>query len=142
MSFTDDEVAYLHSQRLARISTVSSDGQPDVAPVGFEFDGTYLYVGGVDPAKTRKFRNVAAGNEKVALVVDDLVSARPWTPRYLRVYGTAELVERQGQFGQAPYMRITPTISWSFNLEGTPFSHDREVRVQRTAHQTPPPAGA
>lgn len=65
--FTDEEVAYLRAQRLARISTVSAAGQPDVVPVGFEFDGTYLYVGGVAPVKTRKFRNVQAGNTKVAL---------------------------------------------------------------------------
>jgi len=63
------------------------------------------------------------------------VSTQPWTPRYLRIYGTAELVERQGQFGLAPSMRITPTISWSWNLEGRPFSHDREVVEHRTVHQ-------
>ena len=136
MAFSAEEIAYLRSQRLARIATVSPDGQPDVVPVGFEFDGTYVYVGGIDPAKTRKFRNVRAGNTKVALVIDDLVSADPWTPRYLRIYGNAELVERQGQFGPAAYMRITPTISWSFNLEGLPFTHDREVNVRRTVHRT------
>ncbi|WP_433519444.1 PPOX class F420-dependent oxidoreductase [Nonomuraea sp. CA-143628] len=134
MSFNEEEVAYLRSQRLARIATVSGDDQPDVAPVGFEFDGTYLYVGGIDPDKTRKFRNVRDGNTKVAIVIDDLPSADPWTPRYLRVYGEAELVERQGQFGPASYMRITPTLSWSFNLEGAPFTHDRDVHVQRTVH--------
>jgi pyridoxamine 5'-phosphate oxidase family protein len=142
MSFSEEEIAYLGSQRLARIATVSADGQPDVVPVGFEFDGTHVYVGGLDPAKTRKFRNVQAGNAKVALVVDDLVSANPWTPRYLRIYGTAELVERQGQFGPAAYMRITPTVSWSFNLEGEPFSHDREVNVRRTVHQVAAGQGA
>jgi pyridoxamine 5'-phosphate oxidase family protein len=136
VSFSEEETAYLRSQRLARIATVSADGQPDVVPVGFEFDGTYLYVGGLDPAKTRKFRNVRAGNTKVALVIDDLVSAAPWTPRYLRIYGNAELVERQGQFGAAAYMRITPTVSWSFNLEGLPFTHDRQVNVRRTVHPT------
>ena len=135
MSFSEEESAYLRSQRLARIATVAADGQPDVVPVGFEFDGTYVYVGGIDPAKTRKFRNVRAGNTKVALVIDDLVSATPWTPRYLRIYGNAELVERQGQFGPAAYMRITPTMSWSFNLEGRSFTHDREVDVRRSAHQ-------
>ena len=135
MSFTEEEVAYLRSQRLARIATVDADGQPDVAPVGFEFDGTYVYVGGIDPARTRKFRNVQAGNAKVALVVDDLVSTDPWTPRFLRIYGTAEIVERPGQFGPAPYLRITPAISWSFNLGGEPFTHDREINVQRTVHQ-------
>ncbi|MET7336974.1 PPOX class F420-dependent oxidoreductase [Nonomuraea sp. NPDC005650] len=138
MSFSEEEIAYLRSQRLGRIATVSGDGQPDVVPVGFEFDGTYVYVGGIDPDRTRKFRNVRDGNTKIAIVVDDLPSADPWTPRYLRIYGDAELVERQGRFGPASYMRITPTVSWSFNLEGLPFSHDREVHVQRTVHQTEP----
>jgi pyridoxamine 5'-phosphate oxidase family protein len=139
VSFSEEEIAYLRSQRLARIATVSADGQPDVVPVGFEFDGSHVYVGGIDPARTRKFRNVRAGNTKVALVIDDLVSADPWTPRYLRIYGTAELVERSGQFGPAAYMRITPAISWSFNLDGLPFTHDRQITVRRTVHQ--PTAG-
>ena len=135
MPFSNEEVDYLRSQRLCRVATVDGDGQPDVAPVGFDYDGSHIYIGGLDPEKTRKFRNVAAGNTKVALVVDDLVSTEPWTPRYLRVYGTAELVERPGQFGQGRYMRVTPTISWSFNLEGRPFSHDCEIAVRRTVHQ-------
>ena len=67
MAFTEEEAAYLRSQPLARIATVGPDGQPDVAPVGFEFDGTYLYVGGRAPERTRKFLNVKAGQAKVAL---------------------------------------------------------------------------
>lgn len=137
MAFTEEEIAYLSSQRLTRLATVDPDGQPDVVPVGFEYDGTYFHIGGRDPARTRKFRNVEAGHTKVALVIDDMVSTNPWTPRYLRVYGTAELIERKGQFGLAPYMRITPTTSWSFNLDGQGFSHDREVVVQRTDHEPP-----
>jgi pyridoxamine 5'-phosphate oxidase family protein len=61
-------------------------------------DGQY-YVGGMNPAKTRKFRNVQAGNPKVALVIDDLVSVNPWTPRYLRIDGAAELVPRRATHG-------------------------------------------
>ncbi|MGW6331417.1 PPOX class F420-dependent oxidoreductase [Nocardia rhamnosiphila] len=133
MSFTEEEVAYLRSQPLARVATVGPDGQPDVAPVGYEFDGTHIYIGGHDPARTRKYRNVERGNTKVAVVIDDLVSTDPWTPRYLRVYGTAELVERAGRFGTAPYMRITPTVSWSFNLAGRPFSPG-DIQVRRTVH--------
>lgn len=134
MPFSAEEVDYLRSQRLARIATVGAAEQPDVVPVGFEFDGTHLFVGGIDVKRTRKYRNVAAGREKVALVIDDLVSANPWTPRYLRIYGTAEVVERPGQFGSAAYLKITPTVSWSFNLEGLPFTHDRQVVVHRTDH--------
>jgi pyridoxamine 5'-phosphate oxidase family protein len=134
VAFNDEEVAYLQSQRLARVATVGPDGQPDVVPVGFEYDGEHLYIGGIDPEKTRKYRNIEAGNDKVAVVIDDLVSAQPWTPRYLRVYGTAELVERPGQFGPARYLKITPTTSWSFNLEGQPFAHDREIVINRTNH--------
>lgn len=137
MSFTPEELGYMKSQRLTRLATVDADEQPDVVPVGFEYDGTYFYVGGMDPVRTRKFRNVEAGQTKVALVIDDLMSTDPWTPRYLRVYGTAEIVERSGQFGPAPYMRITPTISWSFNLDGRGFSHEREIVVQRTVHDSP-----
>jgi pyridoxamine 5'-phosphate oxidase family protein len=142
MSFSDEEVAYLRSQRLARLATVGPDGQPDVVPVGFEFDGTHLYVGGLDPVRTRKFRNVQAGSTRVALVIDDLASVNPWSPRYLRIYGTAELVRRRGRFGPGSYMRITPTVSWSFNLEGRSFSHDREVVPRRTVHRTADPAGS
>lgn len=136
MPFSEDEVAYLRSQPLARIATVAADGQPDVVPVGFEFDGTHVHVGGLDVTTTRKFRNVRAGNAKVALVVDDLVSTDPWTPRYLRIYGETELVDRDGRFGPGTYLRITPTVSWSFNLDGRPFGHDREIDVRRTVHPT------
>jgi len=118
MSFTEEEVAYLRSQPLARVATVSADGQPDVVPVGFEYDGTYVWIGGFDPGNTRRANNLRAGNTKVAIVIDDLASVRPWSPRYLRIYGTAELVERRGARGSTQVMRITPTVSWSINLDG------------------------
>ena len=38
---------------------------------------------------TRKFRNVIAGNEDVALVIDDMVSLDPFIARGIRVYGRA-----------------------------------------------------
>ena len=132
MAYTEEEVAYLKSQPLARIATVGPDGQPDVAPVGFEFDGTYFWVGGRAPERTRKFLNVQAGQTQVALVIDDLVSTDPWTPRGLRVYGTAELMQRDGRFGPGTYMRITPDISWSWNLEGRAYSSGS--RPRRTVH--------
>jgi pyridoxamine 5'-phosphate oxidase family protein len=47
-------------------------------------------------------------------VIDDLVSTDPWTPRYLRVCGAAELIARHGQCGNALYVRITPTAYWNW----------------------------
>jgi len=131
MSFTAEEVAYIKSQRLVRVATVAADGQPDVVPVGFEFDGTHFYIGGFDPANTRRTRNIQAGNDKVAFVIDDLVSVDPWTPRFLRVYGTAELIDR----GSQPILKITPVISWSMNLDGRPLAEVRGTGPRRTVHQ-------
>ena len=133
MSFTDDEIEYLRSQRLGRLATVAPDGQPDVVPVGFELDGPYIYVPGFDITRTRKFRNVRDGNQKVAFVVDDYVSVDPWTPRFVRVYGTADLVERDGPRGRGACLRITPTVSWSWNLAGEPAG-ERWYAAKRTVH--------
>ena len=136
-SFSQGEIEYLGSQPLARLATVSLDDQPDVAPVGFEFDGTYFYVGGLNLSATRKFRNIGSGNQKVAFVVDDLVSTNPWTPRGLRIYGIAELIERTGRLGAGQYVRITPTISWSWNLEGRAPGSGADFGPRRTVHSAP-----
>lgn len=81
-----------------------------------------------------------AGNANVAIVVDDVVSVEPWTPRYIRVYGTATLVERHGQFGEGLYLQITPAISWSFNLDARPFTDDsiEPPSAHRTVHAASP----
>jgi pyridoxamine 5'-phosphate oxidase family protein len=114
--FTQAETDYLNSQRLARIATVGANSQPDVVPVGFEFNGGYFYVGGRNMLDTRKFKNVSAGRVKVAIVVDDLASVAPWRPRGIRVYGTAEIVDHQGYAGRGKYLRITPEKAWSWGL--------------------------
>ena len=98
--FSEAEIAYLKSQYLARLGTVSSQGQPTVAAVGFELDGTRFYIGGLDLPASRKYRNVAAGNQKVSLIIDDLESVQPWKPRQIKVHGLAEIVERAGRFGK------------------------------------------
>lgn len=134
--FSEKEIEYLKSQRLARISTVSpEDLQPDVSPVGFEFDGEYFYVGGIDLPKTRKYKN-ALKNKKVALVIDDLETVNPWAPRAVRIYGTADIVTRQGGYmdrahssssSSSPppppsYIRIRPLKKWSWGVEAPLFT--------------------
>jgi len=89
----------------------------------FEFDGTFFWVGGSGQSvlDTRKFRNVQGGRDKVALVIDDMVSFDPFIVRCIRVYGRAKApVERVGVLGPGFYLRITPTISWSWNMAGEP----------------------
>ena len=115
--FSEQELAYLHTQRLARLATVDADGQPTVDAVGFSLDGGQVLIGTHSPVLTRKYRNVLDGNTQVALIVDDLASVQPWRPRGIKIHGTAEVVERSGHFGPGNYIVITPAISWSWGIE-------------------------
>ena len=116
--FSPVELDYLRSQRLARLATVSSASQPTVDAVGFQFDGEAFWIHGLDLPATRKYKNVAAGNAKVSLIVDDLASIEPWQPRGIRVHGTAEITDQAGR----PALRIRPTRSWSWGLGGEDFA--------------------
>src|SRR5271167_4617384 len=102
MAFGEESVEYLRSRRPARLAGVAPDGQPDMVLVRLRFDGTHTYINGRDPVKTRKNRSVVTGNTKVALVNDDLVSTNLLSPRYLRVFGTAEFVDPSGLDGPRP----------------------------------------
>lgn len=136
--FTDQELDYLRSQPLARLATRAVDGQPDVVPVALEVDGEQFWVGGQGESflRTRKVRNVVAGRTQVALVVDDLVSVDPFIARGIRVYGRAEApVERVGMLGPGHYLRIVPTESWSWNLDGMPAG-DTWYPTRRARHSS------
>lgn len=89
--FSEAELAYLRSQRLGRLATVDAAGQPQANPVGFfpQEDGTIL-VGGMAMGTTKKWRNLQR-NPRLALVVDDLVSTRPWRVRGIEIRGHATL---------------------------------------------------
>ena len=139
MSFTDEEVAYLRSQPLARLASLGPEAQPDIVPLAFEFDGTRFWVGGPGESvrRTRKIRNVEAGHDRVALVVDDLVSLEPFVARGIRIYGRADgPVERTGLVGPGVYLRITPEVSWSWNLAGKPVG-DTWYESRRATHHLP-----
>lgn len=130
--FSEKEMAYLKAQRLARIATVSKKSQPDVAPISFEFDGQYFYVGGRDNPATMKYRNVERGNTKVAIVFDDWESLEPWRPRSLKIHGSAELVKRKGNLGQGTYLRITPEVKWSMGIDEPAFQNGKPVIKKAT----------
>jgi pyridoxamine 5'-phosphate oxidase family protein len=113
--FSQKEIEYIKSQRLARIATAAPSGtsskgeeqqveytsiQPDVVPVGFDFD-------------------------------DDLKSIDPWDPRGIKVYGTADVVTRQGGYMEGTghanprYIRIKPDKKWSWGIEEPVFVEGR-----------------
>lgn len=137
MALTDQELDYLRSQPLARIATVDPDGQPDVTPVALEVEGSTLWVCGAGEAvlRTRKLRNITSGNRRLALVVDDLPSRDPFIARGIRIYGRADdPVERVGMVGPGHYVRVAPTITWSWNLEGAPVG-DSWYKAHRADHR-------
>ena len=131
--FTEKETSYINSQPLARLATISKELQPDASPVGIEFDGKNFYITGRNLAATRKYKNIAGGYQKVALVINDLESIDPWKPRGIRIFGTAEIVERSGKLGSGNYLQIIPTVSWNWNIEG-PAIVDGKFFPNKTIH--------
>jgi pyridoxamine 5'-phosphate oxidase family protein len=126
--FTPQEIAYIKSQRLARLATVSSSFQPDVAPVVFRFDGETFFISGYDISKTFKYKNVKAGNASVALVIDDLASEQPWQARGIKIHGQAEIVESNGRLTLA----VHPQRLWSWGMDGEAFKDGKPVRRKAT----------
>ncbi|MFD9796235.1 PPOX class F420-dependent oxidoreductase [Streptomyces sp. NPDC059070] len=119
--FSAAERAYLTTQRLGRLATVDPKGQPQANPVGFfpQEDGTLL-IGGHALGTTKKWRNLLA-NPRVALVVDDVVSVRPWQVRGVEIRGEAELLTGPHELGphfSEELIRIHPRKIHSWGLEG------------------------
>ncbi|MDQ6724030.1 MAG: PPOX class F420-dependent oxidoreductase [Thermoproteota archaeon] len=107
LDFNEKELTFLKEQRLGRLATVSSSMQPHVVPVAFEFDGRYIYFGGWNLKNSLKFKNMLQNN-KVAFVVDDLISVKPWSPRGIEIRGIAEILRGND------YVKILPhkKVSW------------------------------
>jgi len=126
--FSDRELEYLESQLLARLATADSSNAPHVVPVNFRLaeDGIAIDVGGGNLAGSKKYRDLKT-NPKVAIVIDDLASVDPWTPRGIEVRGTAELHDTGGpeRFGEGwgkAWLRIVPERVTSWGIEGHAFS--------------------
>jgi len=117
--FSAEERAWLASQKLGRLATVSPSGVVGNAPVTYfvRSDDT-IEIGGMHMGDTRKFRNVQAGS-RVAFVVDIVDTTQGWHPIYLEIRGTAEAlsdVEPPGNGFSRELIRIHPDWVKSFNL--------------------------
>ncbi|HKH22140.1 MAG TPA: PPOX class F420-dependent oxidoreductase [Solirubrobacterales bacterium] len=126
--FTDRELAYLgerRPERLARIATAGKDGTPHVVPVGWRFNTALdtIDVGGMDLPRSKKFRDVRRTG-RAAIVIDDLASVDPWTPRGIEVRGSAEAID-----GDRPLIRIHPEriVSWGLESDELGRRHSRAV---------------
>ncbi|HVA23253.1 MAG TPA: PPOX class F420-dependent oxidoreductase, partial [Chloroflexota bacterium] len=78
-------------------------------------------IGGLDFARTKKFRDVA-GTGRAAIVIDDVLP--PWQPRGVEVRGEAEALD-----GPEALVRIHPRRIVSWGLEDT----DMGARTARDA---------
>ena len=125
-AFTELELAYLRGQPLMRFASASPTGAPDVATVAFSVDGDDIVTAGFDIAKTVRYRNIAA-NPRATVVIDDLASLDPWTPRGIKVRGATRIEDDAD--GQR--FRITPEVIWSWGVnepvQGIPVMERRSV---------------
>lgn len=124
--FTEQELVYLRDQPLMRFASASPTGLPDVAAVAFSVDGDDIVTAGFDITKTVRYRNIQA-NPRATVVVDDLASREPWTPRGIKVRGVAIIEEDGG----AQRFRIRPEVIWSWGINdakpGIPAIERRSV---------------
>jgi pyridoxamine 5'-phosphate oxidase family protein len=108
--FTDAEIDYLQHRAtrwseykalLGRLATVGPDGTPHVVPLGVTYDPEAEAIvvsghAGTNMAASKKFRD-AQRNPAVAVVIDDLESVDPWTPRFIEIRGRAETFTEGGE---------------------------------------------
>ena len=133
-TFTAKELDYLRSQRLARLATADLHGAPHVMPLGLHLsaDGQAIDVSGRGFATTKKYRNIKA-NPRVAVLVDDLASVDPWTPRGIEIRGLAQLHEA-GDGTEGPngpdqaWARIIPERVVSWGIEAPADRRARSIK--------------
>jgi pyridoxamine 5'-phosphate oxidase family protein len=119
---TRAQIDYLAGQRLARLATTGADHKPHVVPTSYRYNAELgvIDVGGHHVATTKKYRDVQA-NPWAAVVIDDLASVDPWSPRMLEIRGPAQAIATGGSglgpaFGDA-FIRIHPDKVNSFGIE-------------------------
>ncbi|MFL5626636.1 MAG: TIGR03668 family PPOX class F420-dependent oxidoreductase [Ktedonobacteraceae bacterium] len=95
-TLTEAEVTFAQTQRVARLATADTDGNPHVIPVCYAFDGTHFYTPldekpkRVSESKLRRVRNIAS-RPQVALVIDQYDD--DWSRLgYLLIQGQAALL--------------------------------------------------
>ena len=113
--FTADERAWLATQRLGRLATVSPEGVVGNAPVTYFVRGDdTIDIGGMHMGDTKKFRNVLAGS-RVAFVAHFLGRRLAYTYEIVELQPEERLVMRTSQ---GPFPMET-TYTWEAAPHGT-----------------------
>src|SRR5690349_25070037 len=125
-AFTEQELEYLTGQRLGRIATVGTDGQPHVVPTSFRYNPEHdaIDVGGLRMSQTKKPRDVRRTG-RASIVVDDV------QPRMIEIRGTAAVIPSGGKaFGERfedTIVRIRPTRIIAFGIDPGDTANARSV---------------
>jgi pyridoxamine 5'-phosphate oxidase family protein len=101
--------------------------------VVFELDGDDIVTAGFDITHTVRYKNLLE-NPRATVVIDDLASVHPWTPRGLKISGRAVIEDGpQGQRFRISPERIT---SWGINdpRPGIPSMERRRVSDSSSNH--------
>ena len=119
--FTDNEIAYLHDNRIGRLATVDSKGYPHVVATGYRLDSdnATFHIGAADaPGRGQKrlYLTHIRADPHVAFIIDDVVTEPHWAPRGLTVRGRAVIHPDGGEqlgpgFGPIWTQIIPETIS-------------------------------
>ena len=95
-SLTAQELAFIHSQRVARLATSDAAGHPTAVPVCFACDGERFFIAldekpkSVDAHKLKRVRNIEARHE-ASLLFDQY--SDDWSQlAYILIHGQAEII--------------------------------------------------
>lgn len=120
-AFSDNEFTFMRDgPNLARLATVDSSGDPHVVPTGWSYNPEHdsIDIGGIELARTHKYRNVARTG-RAAIIIDDVLP--PWHPRAVFVKGRAEALD--------DLIRVHPEriISWGIESNRIGDRSSRDV---------------
>jgi PPOX class probable F420-dependent enzyme len=137
-----DVEAFLSEQRVARLATVSPEGQPHLVPVVFANEDLRVYIAldakpkHAAPLQLKRVRNIKA-NPQVSLLVDRY--DEDWSRlAWVRVDGRARILQRGWVHNHAVgLLRAKYPQYREMQLENRPVI---EITVERIAHWQAQPA--
>ncbi len=126
-ALTADEMAFVHSHRVARLATADEQGNPTLVPVCYAFDGTAFSIAldakpkSVPVKQLRRVRDIET-RPQVSLLIDRYDD--DWSQLgYVLIHGEAEIVEADDERHKhvLPLLRERYIQYRTMDLEHAPF---------------------